>query len=569
MNTMQTLRKNTRLVLFIALAGFALLIFFEWGLDITGIQRTEARDIARINQIPVSVEQYRQFVRNKERERSGLTQDDIWNQMIEEIMFNDLINRQRIVATDEEIIAIIRSNPPAEILHLDFLKDESGNFDYNKYLQLLQSPQNRSWLLEYENRLRRELPREKLRSLISSFGWVSPFEDSVLIAAMTSKYDIAYLSIPIFRARPLINISDESLRKYYEKHIKDLTQPERKVLKYAFFERRPSPADTLEALELLEDFIARVNEGEDFLELAREISDDTMIVFQFEDELTLKPYLLAAYKHLKNGEVSEIIMATRGFEVIKRIEKGRFYKVKVNIDVSMETLGNIYDRILSFKEAAEEVGFDSAAAELDMPVRVTYPMSKDDMTFPVRDKDGLRDLVVKGKIDQIAGPFGSLGGYYVLAVDSIVPARKPSYEEIKSMINTRIERDELRTAIKRYLGDVHSLLIGGRKMGDIALDDTLLIFRERRDVTLHQLQSELGLEVSGLLATLEPGQISGPLVIDWAGYIIRCEGKTVLPFDSSVVYMMQMKRQGRLSEISAKIFTPEKVIDNRDEFFGY
>ncbi len=566
MKLMQTLRKNTRIVLFVALAGFALLIFFQWGLDITGIRRTETRDIARINNVPVTIEQYEQYARNKEREQRGITQDEIWNQMVEEILINDLVNKERIVVTDEEIIAIIRSNPPAEVYQLDFLKDENGNFDYNKYLQLLQSPQNRSWLLEYEYRLRRELPREKLRSLVSSFGWVSPFEDSVLIAILGNRYDVSYLSIPIFRARPLVNIMEEDMKKYFKDHADEFMKPERKILKYVYFERRPSPADTLEAIELLDDFIARNKEGEDFLELAREISDDTSIVNEFEDENALKPYMLAAYKQLRDGEISGVIAASRGFEVIQRIKKGLFYKVKVNIEVSTETLGEIYDRIMSFKTTVEEVGFDSAAAELKMPVRSTYPMSAEDMTFPVRDKESLKNLITKGRLDEIAGPFGSLGGYYVLIIDSIVPRSKPSFEEIKPMVSAQMEREELRHAIKRYLDEIHSSLLKGKNMTEIAAADTLLIYRERKDVALFQLQSELGQEVTGLLATLEPGQLSGPLIIDWAGYILQCDNKTVVPFDSSVIYMMQLKRQGRLSEISSKIFTPEKIVDNRDKF---
>ena len=278
MNLMQNLRKNTRLVLFIALAGFALLIFFQWGLDITGIRRTETREIARVNKTPITVEQFDQFSRTKTREQRGISQDEIWQKMIDEIMFSDLVNKERIIVTDEEIIAIIRSNPPAEVYQLDFLKDENGEFDYNKYLQLLQSPQNRSWLLEYEYRLRQELPREKLRSLISSLGWVSPFEDSILMTLITSRYDLSYISVPLFRARPLVNISDDELQEYYKQHVEDFMKPERRILKYVYFERRPSAADTLEAIDLLEDFIAQVKEGDDFLELAKEISDDTMIV---------------------------------------------------------------------------------------------------------------------------------------------------------------------------------------------------------------------------------------------------------------------------------------------------
>lgn len=564
---MQTLRKKTKYVLIIALIGFAGLIFFQWGANVGGVKDERKTDIVKIDGIPVSYTEYSRFIRQKEQEIKGISRDEIWNLMLEEIMWNNLIKREKIRVTDEEILAVIKHNPPREIYESEFMKGENGEFDFNKYYELLRTPQSRAWLLEYEYNLRRQLPKEKLRSLLSSFGWISPYEDSLIIAGQTNKYDVSYLMMPVFRARNLLEISEDETGKYYNNNREEFINPELRILKFVFFERKPSPYDTLETRERIQDFNDRIEEGEDFLEVAKEVSDDTAVVKSFEGKLGLKPYLMNVYNELKNGEVSDIIQAPHGFEIIKRIRKGLIYKVKVDIKVTPTTIGEIYDEVMSFKETAQEIDFDSAGAEVDLQVRKTYPMNKDNVSFPVRNTEGLAVYLSKAKIGEIGGPFSSIGGYYLFSLDSIIPESHPVFEDIKVKIKHRMEKERAVEIIANWLDKVHDQLTVGKTMEAIVSEDTVIVFREMKDLTLMQIQTGLGHEFAGVVATLGTNQISQPLILDWAGYIIRCDRKEVNPFDSTMVTFLQMKRQARLIALTADIFTPKKIEDYRDEFF--
>jgi hypothetical protein len=288
---MRTLRKNTRWVLVIALVGFAGLIFFQWGLDITGIRREPETDIAEIEGVTITYQEYRRFAMNKETENKSVTSEQLWLMLVEEIMWRELAKREKIGVLDEEILAIIRNNPPPEIYTSELMQDENGEFDWNKYSELLRSPQSLQWLYQYEMRLREELPKEKLRSMISTMGWMSPFEDSVAMYGQTMRYDLSFLNLQINRLRGMVDVTDEEVADYFKENKEEFKTPELKVLKYVFFERRPSSYDTSEARERLEDFLMLVEEGEDFLELAREVSDDTTIEFSFDSDNILKPYM--------------------------------------------------------------------------------------------------------------------------------------------------------------------------------------------------------------------------------------------------------------------------------------
>ncbi len=568
---MQNFRRNTRIVLFIVVAAFALLIFFQWGLDITGISGQQEVNIAVVDGIPVSYADYLRFIQEKEKEKRGIAREEIWQLMLDEVMWNNLIKKENIQVVDDEIWAIIKSNPPRAIYDSEYMKDSAGNFDYNKYLNLLRAPQSRQWLLEYEFNLRKELPREKLRSLIFTMAWSSAFEDSMIIARYSNQYDFSFLSLPLFRLKGNSEILPADLKDYYKANIKEFTYPESKVLKYVFFEKVPSKEDTTEARERLEDFLQRMKEGEDFLTVAQEVSDDTLIEKKFKNENELLPYELDVYKRLKDGGISNIILSSKGFEIIKRVNKGTIYKVQANIEVSSSTLSEISDRIESFKSSVKEMAFEEVANEFGLTVRKTYPLSTERMNFPIRNQEAFaRVLGRKINPQEIIGPFSSFGGYYLFMLDSVIPSKVLSLnnENDRNIIKSKYERERLKILLKEHLDGVFTQLQSGTMFQQMAEKDTLLFFQTNiQDISLIEVENRYGQEFAGVLAGLEPKQVSSPLITDWAGYIIRCDGKKVVPPDSSMMRYIQYARQIRLQNLSQSIFTPKKIIDNRDKFF--
>jgi len=566
---MQKLRKYIKYVLFIALIGFGALIFFNWGQNIQGQRRDKTTDIAVINDQKISYREYMGFKQEKQQRLRGISDEEVWNLMIEEVVWQQLISKERLGVTDEELWAVIRSNPPREIYNADFMKNEQGEFDYDKYLELLRSPQSRTWLLEYEYNLRKQIPQEKLRSLLTTFGWVSPFEDSLNLVRQTGFYDLRIMSLPIFAVRGAVQISDADARAYYEEHKVEFENPRQFILKYVFFRREASPDDSLEARERLEDFMNRIEDGEDFLAVAQEVSDDTAIVHEFKPDnpVAFKPYLMNVYKELKNGEMSDVIQASNGFEIIKRIQAGLVYKVRADIRVSMTTKAEINDLMEAFLQAVQDIGFNAAADEMELTARQTYAMTLDNVTFPVRDREGLKAYLKRAKKGKVEGPFSSIGGYYLFTLDTVIPASVPAYETIEPRVKAEMEQKVLSEYVEKKLTSIHQQLVNKTPVEQVLARDTTVIFQDQAGVQLNWIQSALGSEVAGRIARMAPGEISSPLVTDWAGYIILCDNKRVVPMDSSMVYALQMKRQVRIEQIMNDIFTPDEIEDNRDIFF--
>jgi hypothetical protein len=563
---MQTFRKNMRLILFIALGSFVLLIFFQWGLDITGIKKATETNIVVVDGSPVSYNDYTRYVQSKENTQKGITRDEIWTMLLDDIMWNKLIQKERAYITDEEVWAIIKNNPPRQIYESEYLKNEKGEFDNNKYLALLRAPESQIWLQEYETNIRRELPREKIRSLVSTMGWVSPFDDSMVAVKQTTTCAFSLVSMPLFKLRVRVKTDSAEVVAYYNEHSDEFTTPESKIVKYVFFERLPSNGDTTDARAQMEDFLFRINEGEDFDSVAREVSDDTIVEVSFSNTGELPGHLVGPYQALKDGQLSGIIAEPSGFEVIQRVKKGLLRQAKSMIRVSPSTIGDIYDRIEAFKEAVKANGLENTAKEYGLEIHKSYPLNPAKVTFPIRNPDELSKFLSKNDRQQIAGPMNSMAGYYLFMQDSVIPAKTLDLNQNFLVVKARYEREKLKSELAQYMDQTYALLSPSRTLDQVAAADTTLIFQ--KDVkNIFQIQREYGVEFAGTVAALEPNQTSKPLITDWAGYIIRCDGRTAVPFDSSMAGYLQMVRQMRLQVLSQSIFTPKKIVDNRDKFF--
>jgi hypothetical protein len=253
---------------------------------------------------------------------------------------------------------------------------------------------------------------------------------------------------------------------------------------------------------------------------------------------------------------------------MKRVSNGLLYVVKAAVEVSRTTIGEIVDNIASFKETAEAIGFDTAAVDFDLPVRNTYPLDRENLNFPVRNTDALAEFLSGVKKGAIGGPFSSLGGYYIFALDSVIPASEPTFEQAQARVKGQAERQAYDDALASYLESLHDEIEKGATLEGIARTDTLVIFQDNIDgQTLSLLRNTYGDEFAGAVAALNPGQVSKPVKGQYGGYIIRVDEKTETPMDSTMLGMLQWKRQLRLQHITQEIFTPEEFVDNRDEFF--
>src|SRR5581483_12010377 len=124
-----------------------------------------------------------------------------------------------------------------------------------------------------------------------------------------------------------VNISDEEVKAYYDRHLKDGTNVQ--VRASHIFIAIPDGADAAAVREKeaqARKILERARSGEDFAKLARELSDDPATRSEggdlgyFGKDMLPKPIEEMVFA-MKPGEIRGPVRADRGFHVIKLVDR--------------------------------------------------------------------------------------------------------------------------------------------------------------------------------------------------------------------------------------------------------
>lgn len=125
-----------------------------------------------------------------------------------------------------------------------------------------------------------------------------------------------------------ITVSEEDISSYYKTHQDDFKTPEMVKARHILVkvDAGASKADKKKAKEKAEGILKKIKSGEDFEEIASELSDDTFSKSKggdlgfFTRGRMVKSFEDAAFS-LKPGEISDIVETKFGYHIIKLDEK--------------------------------------------------------------------------------------------------------------------------------------------------------------------------------------------------------------------------------------------------------
>jgi len=126
-----------------------------------------------------------------------------------------------------------------------------------------------------------------------------------------------------------VTVPEENLKKYYQEHENDFLLPEQIKVRHILISstKESSPEEKQKARAKAETVLQRLNKGEDFSKLAREISEDQISAPKGGElaPITLgktnsEDFEKAAFA-LKTGETSGIVDTPYGFHIIKADER--------------------------------------------------------------------------------------------------------------------------------------------------------------------------------------------------------------------------------------------------------
>ena len=176
-------------------------------------------------------------------------------------------------------------------------------------------------MVNLERALRQQRLREKLQSVVLAGVTIPEGEVAQKFADDNISYQTEFLTLDPHVMVPdsTIPASDDEIRSFYDKHIKDYKIEATRKVKYVTFTLTTSKNDTEYVRQEMEDILRRVREGADFEELAAANSTvpATDVFFKHGE---LQPETETAVYAAKAGEIVGPVLGSRTVSPVKVLE---------------------------------------------------------------------------------------------------------------------------------------------------------------------------------------------------------------------------------------------------------
>lgn len=519
----RAIRYNTKFVYWtfiIVVIAFVGLIFLQWGMDITGINKPggnaagrNADAIAVVNgeELPAAEflaerrEAFRLF-----RTRTGDDPDEATSDMLEAQIWDAFIGRALLTQalndnmfnTSSNLLVHVLYNDPPENLRSQFTKD--GVFDSYRYREWLREiagsgDSNREWL-EMESYLKTfSIPVEELASILQSSIQVSDLEVRNRFDISERKHDIKLISFGQHDADDLgIEVSPEEVKNYYDTHIDEFMQKEQANLEFAKIPKIVTAEDSLRVHDMVYSIYNRIKDGDDFEALAKRYSDDPKSraagghLGWFGREQMVAPFEEAAFA-AEVGKLTQPVLSRFGWHILevldtktdeKRGEMRSARHILVKVEPSGNSMTGFYDKAYAFGEAARALKdsipggwssgtFRSMAEARDIEVVESDYFLYSEGPRAILQKIGFFPEAVEWTFSSEPGEISGVMehkdfGFFVFHLLDRLPTAPKPFEDVDNSIRGSLRRDMKLAAADSIAAEFDALLAGGAEFEAVA-----------------------------------------------------------------------------------------------------
>ncbi len=432
--------KSPKFIIAGAAVIFIVLIIFDWGLDLTGRRGRggggNAEVLGKVNGKEVSYKQFSELVRRavenqKKQQNSDVDEEterqirsQVWNQLVDELLIEQEIDRLGITVTDQEIRDNVMGPNPPEFLVQQF-KDSTGTFRRDAYQRAMLDPQNKSAWIQVEDLIRQEQKRKKLQSLLLATINVSEGEikQRFMDRNVTMNAEYALFDVTRLVSDSAVTVTEDDLRKQYDAHPADLLAKAARKVKYVFFNQSASAQDTADIQAEAQHLLDQVKSGvADFAELAATYSEIPSSDAYFKHgELSQKKE--DAVFSAKKGDIVGPISDNDGIHLIKILDQKQgtteFVKashILLNAVPGSDSLKVIQRARELLAKARSGADFAKLARENSQDYGSAMQGGELGWTSKERWVKPFADAAFKARAGEIVGPVRTQFGWHIIKV---------------------------------------------------------------------------------------------------------------------------------------------------------
>lgn len=594
---MQQLRKSTKWIMILVAIAFGGLMFFEWGMDITGQSAGSYGEIGRVNGTAVMYDDYYRtyqnlYNRTAETQEEPVTgaqnsqlEDQAWEEMVTNVLIQQELDRRGIVVTDEEILGAARFSPhPALMENPELYTD--GEFDLSKYQQLL-SVLPPADLAALEDYYRTVIPRSKLLRQVGSGIYVSDGDLWNTYRNQNEKASVRFVAFD-----PLVRISDDQFEitgdevgDYYDENRENYFVPASARVISVAISKSLTAADTAAVVARAEELRQEILDGADFAEVAQaESSDDTTAPEGGDLGVFPRDYMVPAFDSAvfaaRLNRVTEPVRTTYGIHLIEVSQRwggdsAQARHILLPFERSEDSEIALFTAADSLEELGESVAVSEAATALGLEADTlefleNLPFVPGAGNVPDGGEWAFDPETSPGDVSPV---FENGVAFYALELVSVEPSHYLTQQEAETAIRAEIAILKKVDIAMEEAREAADEVRAGRPLADIARELGLEL-RDAGPFTRTEFVLGLGQynPAVGTAFGLEIGEVSGAVQANQNAFVIErtaSEAADSLAWVSQIdvqrLQLLNALREQRLTEWIEALRADADIVDRREE----
>ena len=510
----------------------------------------QGNEVGSLNGKPILYEDFNQLVSNEinrldNQSVRGISDEEkeyiravVWERLIADLIVQEQIEKNKIVVGDEEVLFQMKNNPPPFLQNSEAFQS-FGRFDLEKYLNAVLNPGQIDWKPIEDFMQNIYLPSYKLQQYVNNAAAIQPDDILEDYKKRFLNYKLEILHITddsinndfhksMIENRP----TDSELLDTYNENLSDYNQPEIRYMKFVKWPIISEKNDTLRVKLEAQDLIYRLNDGEDFAQLANMYTEDPSNSSNPRDlkggnlgwfgrGQMLPEFDVASF----DGQVGDIvgpILTQYGFHIIKindkkvldEIEQVNASHILLTIQPSRSTENKLRDIANIFSLEANEYGFFSHADSLKLKIIEANGVEKESIFI---DNFGVGRTAVNFAYSNIEGSTSEAikndNFYGVFFLDKISKESVSSFENVKNQLKEEFISNYKNNQIKTLAKSIQKNISEKISLKDIANENKSFEYVAESNSSLIGSFESIGKSnfVVGALKKSKAGDILGPL----------------------------------------------------------
>jgi peptidyl-prolyl cis-trans isomerase D len=499
----------------------------------------------------------------------------IVQQMVEEEASLAEAQRLGIAASDQEVVARIRSLPAFQ---------ENGQFiGETRYRQILEMQNPPMQPDEFEEQVRRGITMEKLQGALTDWITVNDQDIDTEFRRRNEKVKLSVVNFPADNFREATTATDDEVKAWFDSHKAEYKIPEKRKVKYALIDTqairsrtqisaedvqrhynenqsqysqpeqvrashilfKTEGKDEAEVRKQAEAVLKRARAGEDFAKLANEFTDEEIGKTRggdldfFGRGAMAKEFEDASFA-LKTGQISDIVKTQFGLHIIKLTDRREastrtLDEVKAQIEDQLK-----WDRAQTeAQRLAEELDtqinnpndLETIGRTRGLAVNESAAFARQEPITGLGLAPAVAERAFEMKQGEVSDALRAPQGFVFITVTATEAARDPGLDEVKTKVRDDVIKNKAADTARQRAAAVVPQLRAGSNF-DAAAKAAKLEPKTTDLIARGAPIADVGMSpaIEAVAFTLPAGAVSDPIQTDNGAVIVKVvERKDVTP----------------------------------------